>query len=93
MASTASARPLAFHGNSALINLIDCSFNSFSVSPHQATSGLVYITEGIAKGLNDVFSPETTSAATYPSWVALCASIGFPVTSPIAKILGINVLR
>ena len=29
-----------------------------------------------------------TSAATWPSCTALCASIGFPAMSPMAKILG-----
>src|SRR5690606_33869177 len=32
--------------------------------------------------------PAATSAATWPSWVALCASIGWPTRSPIAKMCG-----
>ena len=35
-----------------------------------------------------LFCPAATSAATLPSCVALCASIGCPTTSPIAKMCG-----
>ena len=35
-----------------------------------------------------LFSPAATSAATLPSWVALCASIGPGTRSPIAKMCG-----
>ena len=35
------ALPFAIHGNSPFVYSIDCSFNSFSVVPHHAISGLV----------------------------------------------------
>ena len=54
----------------------------------QASSGSVKTTAGIARGANATFSPAITSTATRPSCDALCASIGSPTTSPIAKIDG-----
>ena len=45
-------------------------------------------TAGIARGSKATFSPAITSTATRPSCDALCASIGSPTTSPIAKIDG-----
>ena len=56
--------------------------------PHHASSGSVKTTAGIARGSNATFSPAITSTATRPSCDALCASIGSPTTSPIAKIDG-----
>ena len=54
----------------------------------QASSGSVNTTAGIARGANATFSPAITSTATRPSCDALCASIGSPTTSPMAKIDG-----
>ena len=59
-----------------------------SVSPAHASSGSVNTTAGMARGVKATFSPAITSTATRPSCDALCASIGSPTTSPIAKIDG-----
>ena len=56
--------------------------------PTQAISGSVYATEGIDRASKALFSPAATSAATLASCVALCASIGPPARSPIAKMCG-----
>ena len=64
-----------------------------SVSPAQASSGSVKTTAGIARGSKPTFSPAITSTATRPSCDALCASIGSPATSPMAKIDGSAVRR
>src|SRR3954471_2971761 len=45
------------------------------------------------RGSKATFSPAMTSAATLPSCVALCASIGSPTTSPMAKMCGTFVRR
>ena len=45
----------------------------------------------MARGANATFSPAMTSTATRPSCDALCASIGSPTTSPMAKIDGSSV--
>ena len=45
-------------------------------------------TAGIAAFSNTTGSPKMTSIATLASWDALCASIGSPATSPIAKMCG-----
>ncbi len=87
-----AARPDAPQGNLATETGIFFSFASVSVSPHHAISGSVNTTAGIAFGIKTDFLPARTSATTLPSWVALCASIGSPATSPIANILGSDVL-
>ena len=92
--SNAIARPLACQGNSPFTNGIPSCLSSASVGPAHAISGSVNITAGIAFGSNDDdLSPEITSAATFPSCVALWASIGSPVISPIAYIFFTDVCR
>jgi hypothetical protein len=78
-------RPDAAQGNTPLPYFTPLALASFSVSPTQATSGSVYATEGMTRASNELLRPATTSAATLPSWTALWASIGWPTTSPIAK--------
>ena len=80
-------RPLAAQGKTPLPYLRPCCLASASVTPAHATSGSVNTTAGIASGSNADFIPEITSAATLPSCTALCANIGSPAMSPIAKIL------
>src|SRR5882724_4678911 len=65
-----------------------CALASVSLTPTHATSGSVYATEGMHRASKADFCPAATSAATLPSCEALCASIGAPITSPIAKISG-----
>ncbi len=86
------ARPEAPHGNLATFTFIFFSFASVSVSPHQAISGSVNTTAGMALGSKTLFFPASTCATTRPSCVALWANIGSPATSPIANILGSDVL-
>src|SRR5687767_3753147 len=57
-----------------------------SVRPHQAISGSVKTTAGMASGSKTPLCPAMASIATRASCDALCASIGSPATSPIAKI-------
>ena len=64
-----------------------------SVRPHHAISGSVNTTAGIASGSNTALWPAIASIATRASCDALCASIGSPATSPIAKIVGSAVRR
>ena len=42
----------------------------------------------MARASKKLFLPAMTSAATFASCIALCASIGWPTTSPIAKMCG-----
>ena len=89
MRSSVIARPDAPHGNFATVTVRAClSAACASVRPAHAISGSVNTTAGIARGANATFSPAITSTATRPSCDALCASIGSPTTSPIAKIDG-----
>jgi hypothetical protein len=60
----------------------------FSVISAQATSGSVQATEGIVRASKKLFLPAVTSAATFPSCMGLCASIGWPTTSPMANMCG-----
>ena len=66
---------------------------SDSFSPHQASSGSVKTTAGTASGWKAVGSSQIASIATAASWLALCASIGSPATSPIANRFGSAVRR
>ncbi len=84
----AIARPDAAHGNFATPTLRPLFFASSSVTPTHATSGSVYATDGITRASKKLFCPDAASAATWPSWTALCASIGWPTMSPIAKMCG-----
>ena len=86
--SSVIARPDAPHGNFATVTCRSSFCACASVRPAQASSGSVNTTAGIARGSNATFSPAITSTATRPSCDALCASIGSPTTSPIAKIDG-----
>ncbi len=65
-----------------------CALASVSLIPAHAISGSVYATEGMHRASKADFCPAATSAATLPSCEALCANIGAPITSPIAKICG-----
>ena len=58
------------------------------MTPTQATSGPVYATDGIHLASRKLFLPAATSAATVPSCTVLCASIGWPMMSPSAKMWG-----
>ena len=78
----------AAHGNIALPYLIPCALHCSSVSPAHATSGSVYATDGIWRASKNDLWPAATSAATCASCTALCASIGWPTMSPIAKMCG-----
>src|SRR5467141_2117195 len=69
----AMARPEAVQGNFATPNLTPCFFASSSVSPAQAISGSVYATEGMTRASKWDFWLAAASAATCPSWTALCA--------------------
>jgi hypothetical protein len=91
--SSVSARPEAAQGKRATLILRPCSFASVSVSPAQAISGSVKTTAGMAAGSKATLWPAMASAATRPSCEALCASIGSPVMSPMAKIDGSAVRR
>ena len=82
------ARPDAPQGNFATSTFRPCFCASVSVRPHQAISGSVKTTAGIACGSNATLSPAIASTATRPSCDALCASIGSPTTSPMAKMFG-----
>ena len=62
-----TVRPLLRQGILAVLNLIFCSRASVSVKPHQAISGSVKTTAGIARGSNTAFLPAITSAATFAS--------------------------
>src|SRR5690242_5037546 len=84
----AMARPDAAQGKTAFRTFTPLAFASSSVSPTQATSGSVYATDGITRASKNDFSPAAASAATCPSCTALCASIGCPTMSPIAKMCG-----
>ena len=65
-----------------------------SVRPHQASSGIGEDHRRDRARLEGRrSSPAIASTATRPSCVALCASIGSPATSPIAKIVGSAVRR
>ena len=84
-----SARPLAAQGNTALSYSMPLSFASVSESPIHATSGSVYATLGMVRASQAWWLiPVITSAASFASWVALCASMGSPTMSPIAKMCG-----
>src|SRR6185295_6043222 len=84
----AIARPEAAQGNLATPTLRPAFFASSSVTPTQAISGSVYATEGMTRASKCAFSPAMASAATWPSCTALCASMGFLATSPMAKMCG-----
>ena len=82
----ATARPDALHGTFTDRASMPRALRRASVSPHHATSGSVNTTAGIARGSNAAGCPAAASAATRPSAIALCASIGSPATSPMANI-------
>src|SRR5581483_2774555 len=78
------ALPEAAQGNFATL-ISRPSFSAcVAVSPAQAISGSVNTTAGIAFGSNATLWPAICSMAVRPSCDALCASIGSPMTSPIA---------
>jgi hypothetical protein len=60
------------------------AFASSSVRPALAISGSVKMAPGIVTQSNSALWPAITSATISPSFVALWASIGGPLTSPIA---------
>ena len=91
--STVMARLSAPHGNFATSTSIPSACACASVRPHHAISGSVNTTAGIACGSNTALWPAIASTATRASCDALCASIGSPATSPIAKIVGSAVRR
>ena len=91
--SSVSERPDAAQGNRADLNAIFPACAWVSVRPHQAISGSVKTTAGMARGSKTVFLPRMASTATRPSCVALWASMGSPATSPMAKMDGPAVRR
>ena len=86
-----SERSDAAQGNMLLPYLIPSALALFSVTPTQATSGSAYATDGIHLASREPFLPAATSVATLPSCTAVCASIGWPMMSPIAKMCGTSV--
>ena len=82
-----------FERRRATAMAIPWRFASDSVSPHQAISGSVKTTAGMALGSNATLCPAMASTATVPSWLALWASMGSPATSPMAYIVGSAVRR
>ena len=84
--SNAIALPSAVSGNLAIFR-----FGS-EILPATAISGSENTTEGITVlSKNESFWED--SAATTPCLIALCASIGIPMTSPIARIFGSDVVE
>src|SRR5437867_7875294 len=84
----ARARPIAANGTLPTRTANPCAVACASSRPTVATSGSVKIAEGIARQSADAAWPDATSAATIPSFEALCARNGWPTTSPIAKTWG-----
>ena len=83
----ASARPLAAHGNTAfVIDALAFAFGLGETHPRDLGIGVSHRWNGRASKY--ALCPAITSAAILPSWVALCASIGSPQMSPIAKMCG-----
>ncbi len=82
--STVMARPEAAQGNFATLISRFSFCACVSVRPHQAISGSVKTTAGMAAGSNATLCPAMASTAVRPSCEALCASMGSPTTSPIA---------
>ncbi len=82
--SSVTARPEAAQGNFATLISRFSFCACVSVRPHQATSGSVNTTAGMAFGSKATLCPAMASTAVRPSWEALCASMGSPTTSPMA---------
>ena len=86
----ASARPLAAHGKTALSYSGLPSFACASVIPTQAISG-PYMRPRNGARIEVCFLARDRFGGDLASCEALCASIGSPTISPIAKIFGMLV--
>src|SRR5881409_3416305 len=86
-----SARPIAAKGTRPTRVRRPWAVASASWSPTVAISGSVKIAAGIAWTSSSTGWPAMTSAAVRPSFVALCARNGGPITSPIAYTCGFDV--
>src|SRR3990172_2676604 len=82
----ANARPIAANGTFPTRTSKPFCVAAASSSPTVATSGSVKIADGNALQSAAAARPAATSAATMPSFEALCAKNGWPTTSPTAKI-------
>ena len=79
--------PFPESGNFPILILYPLTFASFSVNPILATWGLENVHAGIIiLCFMDNFGLQICSTHLIPSWLALCANQGDPVTSPIAYI-------
>ena len=70
---TAIARPKAENGYLPIFTLLPCDFACVSVRPTVAISGSVKTTAGMPRASWAALCPAITSAATSPSFIALCA--------------------
>ena len=84
VSALAMARPSATNGNLPTFTSRPRCFASSAVMPADATSGSLKMTAGMQRTSNSALCPAITSATTSASRDALCASIGWPATSPIA---------
>ena len=86
----AIARPEAAHGNRPFCTLMPLRLGLVlgEADPGDSRDRCRRPTGSRARRSSDFWPRRATSAATWPSCTALCASIGWPTMSPIAKMCG-----